>query len=185
MREFVWRLLARIASRPRVADWLIARAQRTPYTHITARGGVDLYMRRWWLFNGYAKDSNDVERAPWPWLPSVRVHHILRADDDEHMHDHPWNARTILLRGHYVEEKPASGDDVRDFRGAYYDDWRRVFTRERGHTGRVLFEQWHRITSVSEGGVYTLWFTWQYRGTWGFLVDGKKVPWRQYLGLEQ
>jgi hypothetical protein len=23
------------------------------------------------------------------------------------------------------------------------------------------------------------------RGTWGFNVDGKKVPWRVYLGIEK
>lgn len=26
--------------------------------------------------------------------------------------------------------------------------------------------------------------TGKYRGTWGFLVDGVKVQWRKYLGLE-
>lgn len=192
MTQALWRLLALIVSRPRVAEWLIRRAQRTPYTHITSRDGSDTYMRRWWLFNGYAKDSNDAERAPWPWLPSVRVHHILRRDDDEHMHDHPWNARTILLRGYYLEELPLlRGEDVPNddpnFHHAYArrcGDARVVMIRRAGTTRRVLFEQWHRIVEVPAEGVYTLWFTWDYRGTWGFLVDGVKVPWRRYLGIE-
>ena len=189
MTEFLWRIVAWIVSRPRVSAWLIERSQRTPYTHITSRDGSETYMRRWWLFNGYAKDSNDVERAPWPWLPSVRVHHILRRDDDHHLHDHPWHARTIILRGWYVEELPAPPDYVPKMDHLYLSatpgDMRYAVSRRAGSTRSVQFEQWHRIVNVSTGGVYTLWFTWKYRGTWGFLVDGKKVPWRKYLGLDQ
>lgn len=42
----------------------------------------------------------------------------------------------------------------------------------------------HRISEVSEGGVYTLFISGKWRGVWGFLVDGVKVPWKKYLGLE-
>jgi hypothetical protein len=34
-----------------------------------------------------------------------------------------------------------------------------------------------------DGGATTLFITGKYRGTWGFLVDGVKVPWREYLGI--
>ena len=37
--------IATLLAHPKVAAWLIARAQRTPYSHL-----VD-YMGRWWLFN--------------------------------------------------------------------------------------------------------------------------------------
>lgn len=184
MREFLWRLFARFVSQPRVAEWFIERSKRTPYVPITSRDGSEIYMHRGWIFNPYSKDENDNVGPPrWSWLPSVRVHHILRADDDDHLHDHPWNARTIVLRGWYREERPASGDhwvDL-DLQGQHYDEWTREYQREPGYTGRVLFGQYHRISKVAQGGVYTLWFTWRYQGTWGFLVDGKKVPYREYL----
>jgi hypothetical protein len=32
--------------------------------------------------------------------------------------------------------------------------------------------------------VWTLFITWRYQGTWGFDVDGSKVPWREYLGIK-
>lgn len=82
------------------------RAQRTPYRPITGRTDEDLYMDRWWLFNPYRKDAagNQVP-ARWRWLPSIRVHHIVRPDDDEHEHNHPWFARSIILRGGYLEER--------------------------------------------------------------------------------
>lgn len=188
-----WVWIASIVSTPRVADWLIERSKRTPYFPITARGDeTEIYMHRWWLFNAYRKDANDnTTPGRWQWLgfPSIRVHHIMRADDDGHLHDHPWNARTILLRGWYREERPLSDgsqipDNCTGIVRSHYDDSRMLFTRTTGYTGSVQFEQYHRISQVSNGGVYTLWFTWRYRGTWGFLVDGVKVPYRKYLGME-
>lgn len=185
MRELIWRAIARIVSRPAVATWLIERSQRTPYTPIRSRDETELYMSRWWLFNPYSKDAaGNAGPARFGWLPSIRVHHILRADDDAHLHDHPWNARTIVLRGWYTEERPTAAVPVGvEWFPAFGDDGvlRAGFKRERSYTGRVLFNSYHRISEVAPGGVYTLWFTWRYQGTWGFLVDGKKVPWREYL----
>lgn len=187
-----WRIVAWIVSRPRIATWVIERAKRTPYYPITRTGNiVEVYMDRWWVFNPYGKPggvAGKTEAPRWPWLPSIRVHHIHRADDDDHMHDHPWDARTIVLRGWYHEERPIprKGDSLSqiwDFPEVV--DARETFARERGYTGPVKFNQFHRISQVSPGGVYTLWFTWRYQGTWGFLVDGKKVPWREYLGIPQ
>lgn len=156
-------LLAKlIASRP-VREYLVCRAFETPYSHLPG------YMGRWWLFNPYEDaDGNRVQRN---WLmrllPSVRVHHIQRADNERHLHDHPWDARTIILKGWYLEERP--GVRLPQLRAA-------------GDTARLNYGQFHRISEVSPGGVWTLFITYRYRGTWGFLVDGVKVPWRKYLG---
>lgn len=181
-----WKLIAWIASRPRIAGWIIERSKRTPYYPITSRDGSELYMDRWWFFNPYGKGpNNETLPARWSWLPSIRVHHILRADDDEHLHDHPWDARTIVLRGWYLEERPASDDmrtgELLDQLVDYKDGLRIATKRTHGYTGPVKFNQFHRIAEVSPGGVYTLWFTWKYQGTWGFEVDGVKVPYKTYL----
>lgn len=188
MRNIVWSLIARVVSRPAVADWIIERSKRKPYYPITSRDGAEIYMDRHWLFNPYTKDADgNAGPARLSWLPSIRVHHIMRADDDGHMHDHPWNARTIVLRGWYREERPWLVGDVvpkncTKLIFSHADD-RMELTRTTGYTGRVLFDSYHRISSVSNGGVTTLWFTWRYRGTWGFLVGSKKVPWREYLNV--
>ncbi len=172
MRSLLWSILAKAIALPPVARRVIRHAQRTPYTNITSADGETVYMGRWWLFNPYRRDADDnAMPARWRWLPSVRVHHIMRADEDRHLHDHPWNARTIVLRGYYVEQRPQ--DDA--------GTWNVLFA---GDTGRLLFGQYHRIDEVSPGGVWTLFFTWRYRGTWGFLVDGKKVPWKTYLRVK-
>lgn len=162
-----WMLVARLlVMMPSVIQWLIDKAQPTPYYHITSADGTEIYMRRWWLFNPYPHGS-DGDGRRWPWLPSVRVHHILRADHDRHHHDHPWNARTLILRGYYIEQRGTQRID-----------------RIPGDTARLNFGEYHRITEVSTGGVWTLFISGKKRGTWGFNVDGNKVPWREYLGLD-
>lgn len=160
MRELLWRALAFIVTRPAVSGWIIERAKRTPYRHLPG------YMSRYWLFNPYSTDV-ETERTMrrWRWLPSIRVHHILRHDLAAHPHDHPWDARTVVLRGWYVESRVAKPSRVM---------WP-------GDTSAIRFDHFHHISAVSEGGVYTLFFTWDYCGTWGFLVDGVKVPHKQCL----
>lgn len=169
--EFLWRRVARIACRPKVRDWLIRRAMRTPYAPITGPDG-SLYMRRFWLFNPYPSE-NDGDGRRWTWLPSIRIHHIVRPDSDRALHDHPWHARTIILEGYYVEELP--------------HPWPGFGHVERfnfpGDTNPLRFGEYHRIDTVSPGGVWTLFIAGKRRGTWGFLVDGRKVPWREYLGV--
>lgn len=164
----IWKFIAFICSRKSVATWLISRSMRTPYTNITSSDGKQTYMRRWWLFNPYPIGSSGL-RPRWQFPINVRVHHILRADQDRDLHDHPWNARTIILRGWYVEERI---DQVE-------------ISRNTGSTATLNFGEYHRIDRVSPGGVFTLFITGKYRGTWGFLVNGLKVQWRKYLGVDQ
>lgn len=163
----IWSIIAKLCAIPRVADWLIARAQRTPYSPIMSPDGSTLYMGRWWLFNPYPAKR-------WTWLPSIRVHHICVEDQDRHLHDHPWNARTIILKGGYNEIVPSSNG---------YPGGIALNVRRPGDTFAIKFGQYHRISRVEDGAAWTLFITWKYRGTWGFLVDGKKVPWREYLGV--
>jgi hypothetical protein len=171
VKEALWRIAAFIVSRRPFADYLIVRAQRTPYSAITGRNCADLYMDRWWLFNPYGKDEEGNQLpARRGWLPSIRVHHIARPDDDEHEHNHPWVARSIILRGGYLEERRE------EYRGARL--------RIRGFTQPIAPTVCHRITEVSEHGAYTLFFTWGASVGWGFKVDGRIVPWRKYLGVD-
>ncbi len=170
MTDLLWSALARTLAWPPIARRMVRRAQRTPYLHIVKEGRV--YMERWWLFNPY---DHATRQPRYRWCPvSIRVHRILKADDDRHLHDHPWNARTLILEGSYVEEGP----DVVPGRRA-----RRL--RRAGDTARIGFGRFHRIAHVSDGGATTLFISGRYRGTWGFRVDGKKVPWRQYLGMDK
>jgi hypothetical protein len=165
--DLIWNIIAWILSRKPIADRLIWKARKTPYFHL------DGYMNRWWLFNGYSRGEDGEMHKRFEWLPSVRVHHILREDHDRVPHDHPWAARTIILRGWYDEVR-AVFQDNKIVADAFY-------FRHRGDTATLKFNEFHTVTKVSPGGVWTLFFTWKYEGGWGFWVDGKKVPYREYL----
>jgi hypothetical protein len=180
IKDWLWQELASILCWPSIANWLIRRAKRTPYRHLLDPDG-SVYMERYWLFNAYPNPNKDVysySNAPkryWSWLPSIRLHWIAREDRDRHMHDHPWDARTIVLKGWYIEERL-------EHRAVTY---LRAIRHHRltGSTARLNLEMFHRIATVSPGGVWTLFITWKKYDDWGFLVDGQKIGYREYLNL--
>lgn len=161
--EWLWKIVAFVVSREPIANYLIKRAQRTPYFDLPD------YMERDWLFNPYDQETREKK---YDSLPSIRIHHILREDIAPHPHDHPWDARTIILRGWYKER-----------RLSWFTTKKMCFNnliRAKGDTAPINFGEYHMIDEVSEGGVYTLFITYKYRGMWGFLVNGVKMPWREY-----
>ncbi|MEK6828578.1 MAG: hypothetical protein AABY15_00430 [Nanoarchaeota archaeon] len=56
---------------------------------IKSKEGV-VHFKRWRLFKT-------------PWF-EVYIHGIYKEDQDEHLHNHPWNIWTVILRGSYIEE---------------------------------------------------------------------------------
>lgn len=188
-----WKLIARFAARPAVANWLIRRAMKTPYSHLPSND-EPTYMARYWLFNPYPISSEHRKRWSFPW--SIRIHHIKRKDGDRDLHDHPFNARTIILKGWYSEKRLITGAEREArlaaipenaiFARAAIDkaEMSEHFLRQEGDTSKIGFQQYHQITDVSEGGVWTLFISGPWRGVWGFLVDGAKVPHKTYLGEE-
>lgn len=168
MKARILTALARVlASGPRVFDAISSRADRTPYEDIIGPDGR-LYMRRWWLLPRWCLKAN--ERGvlmPRAWMPfSIRLHHIVLPDSDQHLHDHPFDFRTFVLRGWYVEE------DV-------FGVGRLL---EAGRTESRRAQDFHRIDGVSPGGVWTMFVMGPRINDWGFLVDGHKVGFRKYLG---
>lgn len=158
-------LLAKILSHPTVFKYLLAYAKKTPYSHIMSPDGSETYMERYWVFNPYPGTG---AKRRFEWFPlSIRIHRINVPDKDRHSHDHPWNARTFILQGWYRENRNKPRN-LNRYRG-------------QGSTATLKFGEYHRITEVSDGGVYTLFVTGKYRGTWGFLVDGVKVTYKEYL----
>lgn len=155
MRTPAVRAVGRMAMK--LADYIIARAMRTPYRHLPG------YMERFWLL-------------PYSRLPvAVRVHHILRSDDDRAFHDHPWPYLTVILRGGYTEVRP-----VFDRSGLYAGTtsaWRAA--------GSVLFRgarSWHRLEVPAGVDTWTLFITGPKVQQWGFMVHpDRKMPWRKFL----
>jgi len=177
--QTIYKLIAKhITSDKSRVDRLIHYARRHPYSHLGD------YMGRWWVFNPYHdEEGNDIERN---WLmrnvlPSLRIHHIRRPDADRHLHNHPWNAQRIVLRGWYTEVCDSffpqnAGDPLE----AVTLTCQR--TLKAGDTAPLRCGEFHRVAEVSEGGCWTLFITGRKRGSWGFkLDDGTFVHWREYL----
>jgi len=176
-----WQILAWLCSRPVVFRLIVARAMKTPYSHIVNPANPDdFYMRRFWLFNAYSEDhgkqaaGSDVDNRPFKNLPSIRVHHIMRPDLERDPHNHPWDcARTVVMQGHYTEVR-MDGPRVGH-----------MFNRCAGDTATLNHGMFHRILNVSEGGVWTMFLVWKKASSWGFQgPEGDVVPWRTYLGKE-
>lgn len=174
----MWMFIAWILSRPRIANWLIWKSMQTPYSTIIHDGKV--YMERYWLFNPYGRGPDGQEESKYKWFPwNIRIHWIRRPDSDDDMHDHPWNARTIILRGGYIEERPGKLETV------YVKEPPIVrISRYTGSTAKLKFGEFHRITHVQAGGAWTLFISGPYQGSWGFKVNGVKVHWKTYLGIK-
>lgn len=176
MTEYLWKKIAAFLSWQPIATRLILRAVWNPYLHIVKGGRLvyaapgqvfehpDLYMGRYWLFNPYDPEQDDNDRVWWRrLLPSIRLHHIRQPDADPHLHDHPRHSRTIILTGGYIEET-LEGE--------------RFLCK--GDTSILTRDKFHRINRIVGDNVWTMFITWGYIGWWGYLVDGKKVCWRDY-----
>jgi len=150
MKAVFWNIVASICCRPFVAEWLIRRSKSTPFKHL---GG---YMLRWWLMPRWMLTHDDEGYLePKRWLPfGIRIHHILREDADPYLHSHPFAWRTIILKGFYVEE----------------DVWGNRHVRLPGDTRLATPETLHRIDSVCERGVWTLFIVGRKKSPWGFML---------------
>lgn len=192
MQQFLYRQLAKhLTATPERVDRLIDFAKKHPYSHLGD------YMGRWWVFNPYHdKEGNPAERN---WLMrqlvSARIHHIRRPDADRHLHDHPWHAQRIVLRGWYTEEVEEDSLTYHELThdtlvkvtyNTYYDEPRFERTLFAGDTKPLKAGEFHRITEVSDGGVFTLFITGKWQKVWGFQLDDRTfVPHKEYFAQRQ
>lgn len=144
-------------SRAAVVEWIIQRAQRTPYEHLAG------YMDRYWL----------VKPSRWTLGCGVRVHHIMRSDNDRAMHTHPWWNVSWILSGTYWEVMPARKGDNGALVGGYAN-LNEPFSMAQRKPGHLVFRRrtWRHKLMLFRGPVWTLMITGPDHGTWGFYVPG-------------
>ena len=170
--EWVKRQFARIL-------WhIVCRLPKQDYWHLEG------YMERWWLRKGESRE--------WRW--GARLHHILRSDNDRHLHDHPWTYITVILKGGYWEiTGPVSPYAVADFHPhlAPYlhfdrqrDNW---FLRRWYGPGSILYRKathTHRLDVEPGKTCWTLFMMGPWQQTWGFYTEEGKVPYYDYAGAQ-
>ncbi len=100
-------------------------------------------------------------------LGQIRLHRILRSDEDRALHDHPFGFYTLLLTGSYIEVLPA----LKKTDPLYEHSTETVEVKRKMLSFRwVDAEQPHRL--ILQKPVWTLVFAKNtYRG-WGFYCGG-------------
>jgi hypothetical protein len=117
-------------------------------------GQCPVYLRRWTLFNLFGI--------------AVYLHQFLGDDWAIDPHDHPRRFISIGLKGWYFEEVHHSLGVTSKF---YKAPWLRSFPAE--HV--------HRIRAKDCGNCWTLVIVLPKSRAWGFIQDGKWIPFREYV----
>jgi hypothetical protein len=131
---------------------------RVVYITGAAGTGLDIYLVRYVLFkNKYF---------------SAYLHRFLRSDRDD-FHDHPWNFWTLMLKGQYYEHTPTKIT----YRSPGLN---RLAHRKAEDLHKIMLVKSYTLKEVDDAP-FTLFFASRRRKNWGFLKDGKILPWREYL----
>lgn len=104
----------------------------------------DVHFKRW-----------EILKTPWG---SIWLHAIYKADTDKHLHNHPWDFTSVVLKGSYIEQTTLG--NKRQYPG-------KINVRNGAH--------YHKILEVESPVVYTLFFASKPKRQWGYRVVGKFV----------
>lgn len=173
----------------RLFRWFLGTRKRST---ITNAQGVP-YMHRYYLLE-------------WPWR--IRIHEILRSDEDRDMHDHPYDFVSIMLKGGYIETAHMSHDELERLfldtadheepchcsKCAIIDSGPPFESKRAYRPGairRLKAEDAHRIqlntkwldsgTLLTVVPAWTLIFAGPIRREWGFHTQDGWMHWKAYL----
>jgi hypothetical protein len=141
------------------------------FVAIPTRDGAGLYLLRCWLTAPLTIVNHDgtteLESGD-----SVLLHFFARGDDDQSLHDHPWDFVTDILSGGYVEHLPPIGWSPTGIAGPSWN----VRHVDHRHGERISHhaEDLHCVGHV-DPGTWTLVRTGPRRRPWGFHPPGE--PW--------
>ena len=90
------------------------------------------------------------------------IHKIYQKDKDLHLHNHPWNFFSLILKGSYIEETPYKRN-----------------IKKLGSIGFGTKKYFHKIKEIISPTT-TLFFTGVKHHDWGYLVDDKIINHIEY-----
>lgn len=147
----------------RFLTWF-AKAAKLP-KRVIARDEGDVYLNRYYLLGEpgglkyFPEDQREMRwwQKPLARFPLVYLHHFERSDEDESLHNHPWEAKALILAGGYLEERRVLA-------------WRRTKTGfeidekicRPGTVNRLNADTFHRVRLLQ-------------KDCWTLIVVGKKV----------
>ena len=112
--------------------------------------GAD-YIHRWWVI-------------PRNEQANVYLHRIMHSDDDRALHDHPWDNRSVILTGRYVEHTPDGS-----------------FMREAGSVVSRSAKDAHRLEILPGEHAITLFMTGPKLREWGFHCPNGWRLWTDFV----
>lgn len=132
---------------------------------IIKRRDDSLYLTRF-----YFRRSTDSK-----YLPGIYLHCFHSSDQDQELHDHPWDkAIAILLSGSYKEELRTADDKV----------YSRIM--KPGYINYIRGNTFHRVDLLNKR-VWTLFISWNKGKDWGFWNrhTGKYIQWEAFERLKK
>lgn len=133
-----------------------------------------------WAYVIETDGSPYLTRIMFPRVLGVRVflHRFHRGDGDQDLHNHPWKwAASLVLCGAYTEERLEGVlEHITGLKPTTMTVDRLIT-----HFNFLRDTDYHRVDKL-HGDVWTLFVTGPRTQDWGFLVDGKHVPYQTYLG---
>lgn len=119
---------------------------------------------------------------PFGW--SLKLHQIVRADDDRCVHDHPWWFIRIILWGGYTETIRRKVTAPQLFDGHHFERHHRKPWRPWA-PWRIYYcpsDFAHRIEKLTNGrSSWTLVLCGPNSGRWGFFTKTGWMPWRSFV----
>ena len=132
--------------------------QKGWYRAILGRRNEDIYLMRFWV-----NEPKKNTKGSYSSRNSLLLHHFLKPDDDDHLHNHPWTGRSTILSGGYQEETLEGIQKVKPM-----------------DSNVITADKYHRVKSI-EDNTWSLVHTGDKEGEWGFLVDGTHHHYMDYL----
>lgn len=139
----------------------------------SVRGWALDYIRHHPLPDFHVGPDHDHQLQRWFVVPrnpfnNVYLHRFMRSDDDRALHDHPWNNRSWVLDGEYLEHLQDGS----------------VVTRKPGDVIERTAIEAHRV-ELSAGPAVTLFFTGPIIRSWGFYCPKGWVHWRDFVTVTE
>jgi len=163
------------------AWWERAAAERFAagaYELIPNRRDDFIYLPRFWLMQPLRADDDRLESGD-----ATLLHYFAHGDDDECLHDHPWDFHAEVLTGAYEEHLPPLDWDERSSLGPAWNA--RTVMRRPGSSRLVPADQLHCVGRV-EPGTWTIIRTGPRRRRWGFHPEGRLwTDADEFLGLRR
>ncbi len=108
-----------------------------------------------------------------PWF-SIYIHGIYKADEDEHLHDHPWNYFSFILWGYFTEisAMPYGNDQPKETLMHPFS-----FVKRKAET-------FHKIKKLHSTSIYTLFIIGKRKRNWGYSYKGGWIENSEYRKLK-